>query len=107
LNNKYRSNSHIYRIWVEHSRDIGDYSHNLIRRMLRSRGFRQPRNIPTFFLDSGLEILPDAYTLTPLHAAFEAKNGLSEIWSDPRYIDPRRLPRTEYPQIINHFEMCH
>ena len=106
LDSKYRSHSHTYRIWVSHSRDIGDYTHALISRMLRETDFRLPKTTPSFYLDSGEQISPDAYTLTPIHAAFEVKDGLSEIWSDPRGIHPRRMQRTEYPQIINHFEMC-
>jgi len=75
--------------------------------MLHEVDYRQTKTIPPFYLDSGDQIVPDAYTLTPIHAAFEVKDGLSEIWADPRGIDARRIQRTEYPQIINHFEMCH
>ena len=81
LDSKYRADNHTYRIWISHSKDIGDYTHALIRRMLRETNFRLPKSSPTFFLDTGLEIAPDAYTLTPIHSAFEIKNGLSELKS--------------------------
>ena len=100
-------NSSTYRMWTkpERSQDIGHHSHLTIRRMLTSAGLRQPKNPPSFFLDSGQEVTPDAFTLTPISSAFEVKNGLSDIWPDPRLINPS-YRSLDMQQILNHFQMC-
>lgn len=104
----FKRNSQTYRIWMERSHNIGHHSNLTIRGILTSRGFRQPKNPPTLYLQSGQqvkEINPDAFTLTPINAAFEVKNGLSDIWPDPRTIDPA-WRSDDIQQILNHFQMC-
>jgi len=103
----FNRNSSTYRMWTDPDRNhtIGSHSHRLIRRMLRFNGFRQPKNPPTFYLESGQEINPDAFTLTPISAAFEVKNGTSDVWTDPRTI-AEDLRSNDYEQIFNHFQMC-
>jgi len=107
LETAFNRNSSTYRMWTDPDRnhDIGSYSHKLIRHMLRFNGFRQPKNPPTFYLESGQEINPDAFTLTPISAAFEVKNGTSDVWTDPRTI-AENLRSGDYKQILAHFQMC-
>ena len=107
LEHSFIRNSSTYRMWVSRNQAIGDHCHSVLRRMLSHAGFRQTRITPTFFLDTGDEVIPDTYTLTPIRSSFELKNGLSEIWSDPCQIDPNRLKYSDdYIQILNHFKMC-
>ena len=108
LHDTFKRNSSTYKIWMERNQDIGSHSHSTIRRMLASKDFRQPKHPPTLYLESEQEvkgITPDAFTLTPILAAFEVKNGLSDIWPDPRIIDPTRRS-LDIQQILNHFQMC-
>lgn len=104
----FERNSSTYRIWMERSQDIGQHATLTIRRMLTLKGFRQPKNPPTLYLQSGQqvkEINPDAFTLTPISSAFEVKNGLSDVWPDPRLIDPTRRFK-DIQQILDHFQVC-
>lgn len=97
-------NHSIYNIWSrEKSREIGSHSHEVIRHILDSKDFRQPVSRTTFRLGSGRIIEPDAFTLAPLRAAYEVKNGLSDFWSDPRKI---KGLSEDYQQIVNPFQNC-
>lgn len=108
LQNAFKRNSQTYRIWMERSHNIGHHCNLTIRGILTSKGFRQPKNPPTLYLDleqQVKEITPDAFTLAPINTAFEVKNGLSDIWPDPRTIDPA-WRSDDIQQILNHFQMC-
>lgn len=103
LEERFKQNSSTYDSWLKESKPIGYHAQSVVRSLLDFKSFRQTKNPPTFYLASGQEVVPDAYTLTPIHAAFEVKNGLSDVWSDPR---PIRNPSQDYQQILNHFQMC-
>ncbi len=108
LETAYQTNSFTYKVWTETTRTqtIGFHAESVVRGILHSKTFRQPKNPPTFFLHSAqgvIDVTPDAYTLTPFPAAFEVKNGLSDIWTDPTTI---RQPSEDQQQILDHFEMC-
>ena len=105
----FKRNSSIYRIWVDQNRshEIGLHANSVIRGILASRNFPQPKNPLVLSLKSGQqvsEVTPDAFILAPTSTAFEIKDGLSDVWPDPTKIITYRSHAQQ--QILDHFEVC-
>ncbi len=109
LTTAYQVKSFTYNLWKygDFSKKIGDHAAKVIRGILASKNFPQPKNPLVLSLKSGQqvsEVHPDAFILAPTSTAFEIKNGLSDVWPDPTTIKINRTKAQQ--QLLDHFEVC-
>ena len=109
LTTAYQVKSFTYNLWKDgdRSHEMGMHAAKVIRGILASKNFPQPKNPPTLYLKSGQqvsEVTPDVFLLAPTSTAFEVKDGISDVWPDPTKIKARRTLSQQ--QLLDHFEVC-